>query len=135
MKENGEIDDILFNSMKSRGGQSARLYGLAKVHKEGVPMRPVLPMRGSAYHRVALKVTEWLSVVEGCKINSSTKLISQSLSSIQLDEDEAVSFDVTSLYKNVPIREAIDVCSDYLFSGKCKIPPVHSVHRGLVPPT
>ena len=44
MKENGEIDDILlFNSMKPRGNQPARLYGLAKVHKEGVPMPPVFP--------------------------------------------------------------------------------------------
>ena len=125
MKENGEIDDILFNSMKPRGSQPARLYGLAKVHKEGVPMRPVLSMPGSAYHRVALKVTEWLSVVEECKINSSTNSISQSLGSIQLDEHEVVvSFDVTSLYTNVPVREAIDVCSDYLFSGKYKLPPV-----------
>ena len=56
-----------------------------------------------------------------CKINSSTSSISQSLSSIQLDEDEVVvSFDVISLYTNVRVREAIDACSDYLFSGKYK---------------
>ena len=67
MKENGEIDDILFNSMKPRGSQPARLHGLAKAHKEGAPMRSVLSMLGSAYHRVALKVTEWLSVVKSAK--------------------------------------------------------------------
>ena len=77
LKEKGDVDDILFNSMRPRGSQPARLHGLAKVHK-GVPMRPILSMPGSAYHRVALKVTEWLSVVEECKINSSTTSISQS---------------------------------------------------------
>ena len=54
-------------------------------------MRPVLSMPGSAYHKVALKFTEWLSDVEECKINTSTNSISQSLSFIQLD-DEIVGY-------------------------------------------
>ena len=33
MKENGEIDDDLFNSVKPSGSQPARLYGLAKMHR------------------------------------------------------------------------------------------------------
>ena len=40
----------------------ARLYGLAKVHKKNIPMRPVLSMPGSAYHGVAQDVSNWLSV-------------------------------------------------------------------------
>ena len=35
-----------------------------------------------------------------------------------------VSFDVTSLYTNVPVNEAIDTCSDFLYSGKYQLPPV-----------
>ena len=67
-------------------------------------------MPGSAYHKVAIKVAEWLSVVPECNINSSTKSVSDSLKNVQLNEDEElVSFDVTSLYTNVPVMEAINI--------------------------
>jgi len=35
-----------------------------------------------------------------------------------------VSFDVSSLYTNVPVTEAITICSDLLFSGRYKLPLV-----------
>ena len=82
-------------------------------------------MPGSAYHKIALQCTEWLSVVEECKINSSTKSISDALKHVVLDEDEeVVSFDVSSLYTNVPVNEAIQVCADLLYSGKYEHPPI-----------
>ena len=47
-----KIDEELYFSMIPRGSQSARLYGLAKVHKKDIPVRPVLSIPGSAYHKV-----------------------------------------------------------------------------------
>ena len=102
--------------MKPTGSQPARLYGLAKVHKTDTPMRPVLSMPGSAYHGVAQVVANWLSNVPECKINCSTKSICDSLKNIQLNENESIlSFDVTSLYTNVPVLEAIERCAELLF--------------------
>ena len=89
-------------------------------------MRPVLSMPGSAYHKVALKVAEWLSVVPQCKINSSSKSISNAIKTVELtDEEEVVSFDVSSLYTNVPVMEAIEICTEYLYSGDHEHPPVN----------
>ena len=105
--------------------QPARLYGLAKVHKTAIPARPVLSMPGSVYHPIANEVTKWLNVVPECQINTSTKKIADSLKNVQLDSDEViVSFDVSSLYTNVPVREAIDICADLLYSGDHELPPV-----------
>ena len=82
-------------------------------------------MPGSPYHKIALQVSDWLSVVDECNINSSTKEISDSLQNMQLPEDHVlISFDVTSLYTNVPVLEAIEHCTDLLYSGKYKKPPV-----------
>ena len=82
-------------------------------------------MPGSPYHKIALQVSDWLSVVDECNINSSTKEISDSLQNIQLPEDHVlISFDVTSLYTNVPVLEAIEHCTNLLYSGKYKKPPV-----------
>jgi len=125
LRDSGKIDVSLYRKCKPRGSQPARLYGLAKVHKDVIPLRPVLSMPGSCYHKTAVQVADWLSVVDECKINSSTEQISQMLKSVTLEEDEElVSFDVVSLYTNVPVLEAIQVCADLLYSGKYKIPPV-----------
>ena len=71
-----------------RRSQPARLYGLAKVHKKDTPLRLVLSLPRSAYHKIAVQVTLLLSVVDDCQINSSTKCIADILKSIQLDDDE-----------------------------------------------
>ena len=125
LKEEGKIDEELYQTLRPRGSQPARLYGLAKVHKKSTPVRPVLSMPGSAYHKVALKVAEWLSVVPECKINSSTKSISDTLKTVELTEDEeVVSFDVSSLYTNVPVMEAIEISTEHLYHHEQKHPPI-----------
>ena len=73
-------------------------------------------MPGSAYYKIAKKVADWLSLVPQCGINTSTEKVSKQLSNISLTSDETlISFDVTSLYTNVPVKEAIKVCADLLF--------------------
>ena len=47
-----EISDQLYSKMRSTGGQPARLYGLAKVHKAETPLRPVLSLPGSSFENL-----------------------------------------------------------------------------------
>ena len=125
LNKEGKINHTLYEKLKPRGSQPARLYGLAKIHKPNTPVRPVLSMPGSAYHKIAVQVAEWLSVVPECQINASTKSISDTLKTITLAEDEEiVSFDVSSLYTNVPVLEAIETCTELLYAGKHELPPV-----------
>ena len=50
-------------------------------------------------------MTEWLSVVNECKIKCSAQTISESLQSVMLDVDkELKSLDVQSLYTNEALR-------------------------------
>ena len=77
---------------------------------------------GSAYHNIAKQVANWLSVVPECKINSSSQAINKLIKNTHLNIDEClISFDVTSLYTNVPVHEAIEVCCDLLFK-RCDMP-------------
>lgn len=89
--------------MKSVGGKLPRLYGLAKVHKKNIPVRPVLSMPGSPYYKLAEKIIEWLSVIPEAKINCLSKQTLDNLRNIFLDHDKVV----ISLYTNVPVKEAI----------------------------
>ena len=125
LKNQNKINETIYNTMHPTGSQPARLYGLAKVHKDSIPLRPVLSMPGSVYHPIANQVMEWLNIVPECQINTSTRKIADSLKSVHLEEDEVVvSFDVVSLYTNVPVQEAIDICADLLYSGEHVQPPV-----------
>ena len=121
----GEIGETLYNKMKPMGSQPARLYGLAKVHKNNTPVRPVLSMPGSAYYGVAKQVAFWLSHIPESKTNCSTKTICDSLKDIKLaDNETVVSFDVSSLYTNVPVLEAIELSADMMYNKKNATPPV-----------
>ena len=114
--DSGKISKEMYDDLRSTGHQPPRLYGLAKVHKTDTPMRPVLSMPGSAYHKIGKQIATWLSEVPEYQINTSTKKICDSLKDIKLRPDEElVSFDVSSLYTNVPVKEAIEVCANLLF--------------------
>ena len=118
LHEQGKIDNQTLKNLKSIGGQFPRLYGLAKVHKNNIPARPVFSMPGSPYHKVVQKVTKSLSVVSESKINRSTQKTVDSLKRMILESEEVItSFDVMSLYTNVPVKEAIQEAADRLYSG------------------
>ena len=125
LKDDGKISNELYEQMKSKGGQPPRLYGTAKVHKVPIPLRPVLSMPGSPYHNTAVTVTKWLSVIPEAKSQCSAQKISNQLKDIELEDDEVlVSFDVVSLYTNVPVLEAIEEAADRLYCGEFETPPV-----------
>ena len=42
LRKENKISEALFSKLKPIGSQPPRLYGLAKIHKNGVPIRPVL---------------------------------------------------------------------------------------------
>ncbi|XP_066911106.1 uncharacterized protein [Clytia hemisphaerica] len=82
-------------------------------------------MPGSAYYKIAKKTADWLKVVPECNVNTSSQRISSGLSEIELPEGhEIISFDIVSLYTNVPVNETIDDCTELLFSGRYEKPPV-----------
>ena len=71
-----------------------------------IPLRPALSMPGSTYYNIAKKTADWLSVVPECKINTSSESISSWLNELKLPEGhEMISFDIVSLYTNVPVND------------------------------
>ena len=61
MRKEDEISENLYTRMRSTGGQPAgRLYGLAKVHRENTPLRPVLSLPGSSYYNLNKVLAKFL---------------------------------------------------------------------------
>lgn len=97
-----------------------RFYGLPKLHKAGVPLRPILAAYGSPTHNIAKFVSRHVNTLLGFSpfsLKNSKDFIGKLPLSIGQD-DIMGSFDVTSLFTNVPISCTLEYLSDRLESAK-----------------
>ena len=53
IKEEGGIDDILYKKLYPTGAVTPKFYGLPKINKDGVTLRPIVSSRGSISYEVA----------------------------------------------------------------------------------
>ena len=98
------------------------MYDLRKIHKQGVPLRPILSMTGSAQHQLA----QWLtSVIDLVLSLYSTHCISDSFTFADKVKTFNVppsvflcSYDVCNLFTNAPLAETIEICADALYNGE-----------------
>lgn len=61
LKKNGHISDEFYDMARPTGSNPGRLYGLPKVHKEDVPLRPVLSSIGTYNYGLAKALKQMLS--------------------------------------------------------------------------
>ena len=121
--QEGRLDDDLRKKLKSTGAKPARIYGLAKVHKEDVPLRPIVSMPATAYDNLGKWISKWLNLVPEGKIDTGTADVSQEIRKLKLESDESlISFDVTQLYTHVPLNESIELAASKLYQIRDDIP-------------
>ena len=117
MRKKGKIPVKVYEALSSTGAQPARLYGLAKVHKKETPLRPVLSIPGSCYHKLNKFLALFFQNIEGANIETNTNDARKNLQQIKLEKDEQIqSLDVKSLYPNVPVKEAINIALRSLYA-------------------
>lgn len=117
------IDSETFNSLKPIGTHIPKMYGRVKIDKEDNPLRPVLSMVNSPYHKLA----QWLCrMLDPMKKQFSRHNITdsfqfaQKISQLNAEGKHFVSFDAISLFTNVPVRETIEFICDV--TDECPIP-------------
>lgn len=101
-----------------------RIYGLPKIHKEGVPLRPIVNTIGSPTYELAKYVAKILKPLVG----NTDSFIKDSQDFVNLIKNERlehddilVSFDVVSLFTKIPLDEAIQVIKDITDPGTAKL--------------
>ncbi|CAB0007865.1 unnamed protein product, partial [Nesidiocoris tenuis] len=106
----GCIDKWKKDSYKTQNAVAPKIYGLPKCHKDGVPLRPIVSCLGSPGIRLSQLVKDLLrhmkSLGDYDVVNSYT--FQQEIVGLELSEQEImVSFDVVSLFTNVPLEVVI----------------------------
>ncbi|GJQ77971.1 hypothetical protein Trydic_g2332 [Trypoxylus dichotomus] len=88
-----------------------RLYGLPKIHKPDVPLRPIVSAIGPATYPIAKCLTNRLQLYVGTTtshIKDSAYFIDKNKTHTPKQKDLLVSFDVVSLFTMVPIKSALE---------------------------
>ena len=93
------------------------MYELPKVHKEQIPMRPIVSTIGSPTYRLAKELSRILTSLLGK--NSYTVMNSSDfvhrIRDVHIDQgDQLISLDVTSLFTQVPVDDALNVLKEKL---------------------
>ena len=103
--------------MFTSGSTPGILYGLPKVHKSDCPARPILSAIGTFNYKIAKFLVPILQplTLRSYTVKDSFSFVKE-ITSLHIDSDCVMaSFDVNSLFTNVPLSECVDLCCDLLF--------------------
>ena len=111
-----------YDRIRPVGSTRPRMYGLPKLHKPGAPLRPILSMVNAPQHEMAKWLAETLKPVFDKYSNHTVKDTFEFCANIadfsahsDITNTYMCSFDVTSLFTNIPLAETIRICLDTLY--------------------
>lgn len=125
LKEILGTSSVFYTRFYARLSRLPYMYGLPKVHKTGVPLRPIVSTIGSCTYGLAKWLAKGLSgylgTISSSYIKNSEDFVSR-VKNVDLTGKKMLSFDVTSLFTNVPLDEVV------------RLLEVHMREKGIVLP-
>ena len=112
IKSEGGIDNITYKRLYPTGAGSPKCYGQPKIHKQGVPLRPIISSKGSVTYESAKELAKILkSLVGKCPHHvQNSKDFLDSIKDIKIKPEECImSYDVSALFTSIPIETAINI--------------------------
>lgn len=106
----GYITKFEKNKLTSNAATAPRLYGLPKIHKPNIPLRPISSSIEVPCYKLSKHIGGILRNIILDKYNIKNSLeLKEKLEVVSLDENEIlISLDVVSLFTNIPINLAIN---------------------------
>ena len=117
LKKSNIISKATYEKLYSSDGLSPRFYGLPKIHKPEIPLRPIVSFVNSPTYGVSGFLAKILSPVVGNTENTvkNSCHFAEFVRGKTLKADQVlVSFDVVSLFTNIPVDVAIKVATKRL---------------------
>ena len=112
IKSEGRLEEGTYKKMYPTGACSPKLYGLPKIHKKDIPLRPIVSSQGSVFYGVAKEIARNLKPLSGNNNHQvlNSKEFADDIKKIKLEEGECImSYDVAALFTYIPVKPAIEV--------------------------
>ena len=112
LKKSGSITSSLYDKLRCSAGHLPLLYGLPKVHKPEVPLCPIVSFLRSPTYQLSKHLTTILSALLGnspSHVRNSTAFTEFIKPQVLSSDKLLVSFNVVSLFTNIPVHLATEV--------------------------
>ncbi|XP_068735304.1 uncharacterized protein [Montipora capricornis] len=123
LKKNDEIENTIYDKTYPSGSQPARIYGLPKMHKvqdhsSTPPFWPIVSSIGTYNYNLAKYLCTLLNphIPNDYCAHDTFTFVSE-VTRLHTLNKFMVSFDVESLFTNIPLIESIDLAVDYIMKG------------------
>ena len=133
-----------YEKMRPSTNQPARFFASAKTHQfqsvddinlQDLKLRPIIDQTGTCYYNTGKVIAKYLQPLTINEyVITDTQTFPSMLENIPLtDDEEDVSYDVESLFTNIPIKDTIDyVCDQIYIHNKLKPLCKQSIFRKLL---
>ena len=112
IKTEGNMDENTYRRIYPTGASAPKFYGLPKIHKKDVSLRPIVSNIGSVTYGVAKELSRILKPLVGKSIYhiNNSKEFAEEIRNTRLEEGECItSFDVTALFTSITVATALEV--------------------------
>ena len=119
IKKSDVINDDEYRYLYVSGSSPAILYGSPKVHKANMPLRPILAAFSTASYRLAKFIIPAFNpyVENEFTLKNSYAFMDVLKEKVFPTTAFLTSFDVTSLFTNIPIKETVDIAVELVFQN------------------
>ncbi|CAF1656456.1 unnamed protein product [Adineta ricciae] len=130
IKNEGYLTEQEYRYIKPVGSIPARLYGLPKIHKENKSLRPIVSCVQSYNYRLGKFLAGTMKSIRNSKFSLKNtdefqKFLKQNSS---LSINKMMSFDIESLFTNIPVKRTIDIICYKLYCTDPKLRPYIPEH-------
>jgi hypothetical protein len=112
LKKAQRLPDDIYSRLRSSAGRTPLFYGLPKIHKDNVPLRPIVSFVSSPTYQLSKYLSNLLYPLVGMTdshVSNSKDFVDFVSTQTLADDERMVSFDVVSLFTRVPTNLAVQV--------------------------
>ena len=109
IKADTGMQENTFKKMYPTGASPPKFYGLPKIHKKNIPLRPIVSSTGSVTYAVANELARIIKPLIGNSPHHvhNTKQFADEIRKVKLEEGECItSYNVTAFFTSIPVASA-----------------------------